>query len=88
MLPCSIRQPRLQEATEVERVAETTRMITCARGNVVYRAGESNEADMIGAYRETVTVALDELQTSRVVRLGRRSIEVLDRTRLETIAAG
>jgi CRP/FNR family transcriptional regulator, cyclic AMP receptor protein len=45
-------------------------------------------ADMIGAYRETVTVALDELQTLSVVRLGRRSIEVLDRTRLETIAAG
>jgi CRP/FNR family transcriptional regulator, cyclic AMP receptor protein len=45
-------------------------------------------ADMIGAYRETVTVALDELQTRSVVRLGRRSIEVVDRTRLETIAAG
>ena len=45
-------------------------------------------ADMIGAYRETVTVALDELQTGNVVRLGRRSIQVLDRTRLEAIAAG
>ena len=45
-------------------------------------------ADMIGAYRETVTVALDELQTRGVVRLGRRSIEVVDPPRLETLAAG
>jgi len=30
--------------SEVERLAETTRMITCPRGKVVYRAGESNEA--------------------------------------------
>jgi hypothetical protein len=30
--------------SEVERLAETTRMITCLRGRVVYRAGESNEA--------------------------------------------
>ena len=30
--------------SEVERLAETTRMITCPRGKVVYRTGESNEA--------------------------------------------
>jgi CRP-like cAMP-binding protein len=30
--------------SEIERLAETTRMITCPRGRVVYRAGEANEA--------------------------------------------
>jgi hypothetical protein len=43
---------------------------------------------MIGAYRETVTVALDELQTRGVVKLGRRSIELIDRAGLEKLAAG
>jgi hypothetical protein len=42
---------------------------------------------MIGAYRETVTLALDELQTRGLVRLGRRSIEILDRRELEKLAA-
>ena len=30
--------------SEVERLAETTRMFTCPRGRVVYRAGEASEA--------------------------------------------
>jgi CRP/FNR family transcriptional regulator len=44
-------------------------------------------ADMIAAYRETVTLALDELQTRGLVRLGRRSIEILDQRELEKLAA-
>ena len=45
-------------------------------------------ADMIGAYRETVTVALDGLQTRGVLKLGRRSIELIDRAGLEKLAVG
>jgi CRP/FNR family transcriptional regulator, cyclic AMP receptor protein len=30
--------------SEVERLAETTRMVTCQRGRRIYRAGETNEA--------------------------------------------
>ncbi len=45
-------------------------------------------ADMIAAHRETVTLALDELQTRGLVKLGRRSIEVLDQGALEKLAAG
>jgi CRP-like cAMP-binding protein len=30
--------------SEVERLAQTTRMITCPRGRTIYRAGEANEA--------------------------------------------
>ena len=43
---------------------------------------------MIGAYRETVTVALDGLQTRGVLKLGRRSIELIDRAGLEKLAVG
>ena len=45
-------------------------------------------ADMIHAYRETVTVALDEFQARDLVRLGRRSIEIVDKRALEKLAAG
>jgi CRP-like cAMP-binding protein len=45
-------------------------------------------ADMIGASRETVTLALDEFQASGLVRLGRRSIEIVDRRGLERRAEG
>jgi CRP-like cAMP-binding protein len=40
-------------------------------------------AEMIGACRETVTLTLDEFQASGLVRLGRRSIEIVDRDGLE-----
>jgi hypothetical protein len=42
---------------------------------------------MIAAYRETVTIALDELQTRGLVRLSRRSIEIVDQGALEKLAA-
>ncbi len=45
-------------------------------------------ADMIAAYRETVTLALDEFQTLGLVSLGRRSIQILDLRALEKLAAG
>jgi CRP-like cAMP-binding protein len=54
----------------------------------IVNASHQELADMIAAYRETVTVALDEFQTRDLVRLGRRSIEILDRRRLERLAAG
>ena len=43
-------------------------------------------ADMVAAYRETVTSTLDELQTRGLVKLGRRSIEILDQPGLEKLA--
>ena len=45
-------------------------------------------ADMIAAYRETVTLALDEFQTRGLLKLSRRSIEILDQRALEKLAAG
>ncbi len=38
--------------------------------------------DMVGAYRETVTKALDEFQAAGCVELGRRRIRIRDRQRL------
>ena len=51
-------------------------------------ASHQEMADMIAAYRETVTLALDELQTRGLVNLSRRSVEILDRDTLEKLAAG
>ena len=42
--------------------------------------------DMIGAYRETATLTLDEFRKRGMVELGRRSIELLDRRALEQLA--
>jgi len=51
-------------------------------------ASHQELADMIAAYRETVTLALDGFQARGLVRLGRRSIQILDRRVLEEMAAG
>jgi CRP-like cAMP-binding protein len=45
-------------------------------------------ADMIGAYRETVTLSLDAFQARGWVELGRRSIVIVDRPALEQLAVG
>ena len=50
-------------------------------------ASHKELADMI-AYHETVTLALDELQTRGLVNLSRRSIEIRNAAALEKLAAG
>jgi len=57
-------------------------------GDKTIHASHQELADMIAAYRETVTLTLDELQTRGLVKLGRRSIEILDQSALENVAAG
>lgn len=51
-------------------------------------ASHQELADMIAAYRETATLALDELQTRGLVKLSRRSIEILNQGALEKLATG
>jgi CRP-like cAMP-binding protein len=41
---------------------------------------------MLGTYRETTTQTLNEFKQQGIIRLGRKSIEVLDFERLELIA--
>jgi CRP-like cAMP-binding protein len=57
---------------------------TAADGTI--RASHQELADMIGAYRETATLTLDEFRKRGLVELGRRSIELLDRRALEQLA--
>jgi len=61
------------------RLADTT-----ADGTI--HASHQELADMIGAYRETATLTLDEFRKRGLVELGRRSIELLDRRALEQLA--
>ena len=63
------------------RLAETTQDQTI-------HVSHQELAEMIAAYRETVTMALDDFRTRGLVELGRRSIEIRDRQALEDLAAG
>jgi CRP/FNR family transcriptional regulator, cyclic AMP receptor protein len=51
-------------------------------------ASHQELADMIAAYRETVTLTLDEFRDRGLVDLGRRSVLIVDRAALEHVAAG
>jgi CRP-like cAMP-binding protein len=44
-------------------------------------------ADMLGTYRETTTQTLNEFQSRNLIRIGRKSIEILNRNGLEKVAA-
>jgi CRP/FNR family cyclic AMP-dependent transcriptional regulator len=43
-------------------------------------------ADMLGTYRETTTQILNDLKGQGIIRLGRKTIEVLDLEQLELVA--
>jgi CRP-like cAMP-binding protein len=43
-------------------------------------------ADMLGTYRETATQTLNDFQSRNLVRIGRKSIEILDQSGLEHVA--
>ena len=43
-------------------------------------------ADMLGTYRETVTQTLNDFKQENLIRIGRKSIEILDAARLQKIA--
>jgi CRP/FNR family transcriptional regulator, cyclic AMP receptor protein len=63
------------------------RLVETSDDQIVH-ASHQELADMIAAYRETVTLTLDELQTRGLVKLGRRSIEIVDQGALEKLASG
>lgn len=44
-------------------------------------------AERLGVYRETATNALNELKAASIIRIGRKHISILDRRRLERVAA-
>jgi CRP/FNR family transcriptional regulator, cyclic AMP receptor protein len=70
------------------RLAGALLRLSATAQEATVHASHQELADMIAAYRETVTLALDEFQGRGLVRLGRRSIEILDEAALEKLAAG
>jgi CRP/FNR family transcriptional regulator, cyclic AMP receptor protein len=44
-------------------------------------------ADMLGTYRETTTQTLNDFQSRDLIRIGRKSIEILNKTGLEEVAS-
>jgi CRP-like cAMP-binding protein len=70
------------------RLAGALLRLVDTTSDATIRASHQELADMIAAYRETVTLALDELQERGALRLGRRSIEIVDQRALEKLAAG
>jgi CRP-like cAMP-binding protein len=56
-------------------------------GGEVRGLSHQDIAERLGVYRETATNALNELKNASIIRIGRRHISILDRRRLERVAA-
>ncbi len=52
------------------------------------QASHQELADLIGTYRETVTVTLNDFRARGLVELGRRSVHVVDADGLDALASG
>jgi CRP/FNR family transcriptional regulator, cyclic AMP receptor protein len=44
-------------------------------------------ADMLGTYRETATQVLNDFKNDKLIKLGRKKLDIVDRPRLQEIAA-
>jgi CRP/FNR family transcriptional regulator, cyclic AMP receptor protein len=62
-------------------------LIRLSETNDQIRSSHQELADMIGTYRETVSLALSEFRNQGLVELGRRSVRILDRPGLERMNA-
>lgn len=61
-------------------------MWECKAGRIFYKPGgleTSGYRGYAGIFRETVTDALAELKSSEIIKIERRRITILNRTRLE-----
>lgn len=86
-----------QRLTEVENQIEAlafksvparlaSLLLRLAQGGEIEGLTHNDLAEMVGAYRETVTQVLDGFQSSGLLRLGRKSIALLDKAGLKAIA--
>ncbi|MEK7281963.1 MAG: Crp/Fnr family transcriptional regulator, partial [Chloroflexota bacterium] len=86
-----------QRLTEVENQIEAlafksvparlaSLLLRLAREGEIEGPTHNDLAEMVGAYRETVTQVLDGFQSSGLLRLGRKSITILDKAGLKSIA--
>ena len=62
------------------------RLSAGADGGEVTNYTHQDLADMVGTYRETTTLALDDFKRRGLVELGRKRIRILDRDRLAAVA--
>ncbi len=66
------------------RLAEILLSLSCTDNEIIGFSHQSI-ADMMGVYRETVTITLNAFKTKGWVELGRKRIRITDRAALETI---
>lgn len=84
------RETRLEELayrSVPARVATVLARLVAERGPVLEGLTHNDLAEMVGAYRETVTKTLDEFRVQGLVELRRRCIVVRDLERLRALAA-
>ncbi|MDE3077342.1 MAG: Crp/Fnr family transcriptional regulator, partial [Chloroflexota bacterium] len=67
------------------RLASLLMRLSQERGNTIEGLTHQELGDAVGAYRETITKALDDFQIKGFVHLARRRIEVLDRAGLAAV---
>ena len=70
------------------RLAGALVRLAGAAADGTVHASHQELADMVGTYRETVTVTLNDFRARGLVELGRRSVQVLDADGLEALASG
>jgi CRP-like cAMP-binding protein len=70
------------------RLADLLLKLNSENGNSGLLKGYTHQylADMLGTYRETATQNLNDFQNRNLIRIGRKSIEILDVTGLEYVA--
>lgn len=58
-----------------------------AQGDEIKGLSHQDIAERLGVYRESATLALNELKTAGIINIGRKLITIVDRKRLERAAA-
>lgn len=81
-------EERLEEMTLKRipaRIASLLLELDHEQGGTGYLRGYTHQtlADMIGTYRETVTQALNEFKQAKLIRIGRKTIEIVDVSQLK-----
>lgn len=63
-------------------------MVECAEDNVVNNHTHQELGEIVGAYRESITVTLNRFKAEGLIEMDRRCIKIVDATRLTTLARG
>jgi CRP/FNR family transcriptional regulator, cyclic AMP receptor protein len=68
-----------------QRLATTLARLSDEASDGLIHASHQELADLIGTYRETVTLTLSHFRERGLVELGRRNIRIVDRTGVESL---